>query len=75
MLQHEALGPEARFRRYAADLLFVIASGKNIDADRTPRFTEILKEIYQDPFEKKVKKPETAEEIKAYIVGKLEALL
>ena len=53
----------------------MIASGKNIDADRTPRFTEILKEIYQDPFEKKVKKPETAEEIKAYIVGKLEALL
>lgn len=69
------MGPEARWRRYAADLLHIIASGKQIDMERTPRYGEILAEIYHDPFEKKVKAPETAAEITSYIVGRLEEIL
>ena len=65
----------ARWQRYTADLLFVIASGQKINPDRTQRFREILKEVYKNPFEKTARQPESAEEIKTYIVGRLEDLL
>ena len=58
-----------------ADLLFILASGQHIDPDRTPRFREILEDVYRNPFEKSVKQPETAEEIISYICGKVEELL
>ena len=75
ILTHDAAGREARWQRYTAELLFHIASGKHIDPDRTQRFGEILEDVYRNPFERAVKKPESAEEIKTYIVGKLEELL
>lgn len=69
------MGPEARWRRFTADLLHILAAGQHIDPERTPKYGEILNEIYHNPFEKKLPQPETAEEIKAYIVGRLEELI
>ena len=70
------MGPEARWRRYAADSLYFIAAGRNVDPDSTPRFnTILLAEVYRNPFEKAKAQPYTADEIKAYIVGRLEELM
>ena len=49
----------------------MIASGQKIDPDRSTTFSEIVAKVYRNPFEKKIEKPETAEEIKAYIVRRL----
>lgn len=75
ILEHEALGQRARFERYAADMLFAIASGTKIDAERSPRFTFHVEEVWKNPFEKKTDEPMTAEEIKAHILQKIEGLL
>lgn len=66
------MGQAARYQRYTAELLFVIASGQRIDPDKSPKFKDILQEIYRDPFEKKAPQPMTAEEIKSYLVRKME---
>lgn len=71
------MNQQARFERYAADMLFAIASGIKIDAEKSPRFREQIDEMYANPFEAKRAKqsqPKTAEEIKQYIRGKIREL-
>ena len=69
-MEHEAFGLTARFQRYAAEMLFMIASGKKLDAERSTTFSEIVDKVYRNPFEKKIKTPQTAEEIKAYVCAR-----
>jgi hypothetical protein len=73
LVEHETGGQGARFERFVADLMFHIAGGQHIDTERTQRFSEQLEKLYENPFEKK-KKPQTAAEIKGYILGKIRAL-
>ena len=73
LIQYEVMGQRARFERFSADMLFVIASGERIDKDRAPHFADILEKTYANPFEKKQNQPMTAAEIKQYILEKLEA--
>ena len=68
-------GQRARFERFAADLLFTIASGKHIDDVRSVRFGKILDELYANPFEKKAKQPQTKAEITEYISKKISDLI
>lgn len=75
LLSHHSTGPEARWRRYTADLLRVIASGMRIDPERSHSYEDILKEVYSDPFVKRKPQPQTTNEIIAYIGQKVEALL
>lgn len=56
-----------------ADMLFIIASGDHIDAERTKRFGEQLENLYADPFIK-AKKPMSAADIKDYIRDKIRKL-
>lgn len=73
LVDHEANGQQARFERFMADMIFFLAGGQHIDTERTARFGEQLDKLYENPFEKK-KQPQTAAEIKAYILGKVRAL-
>ena len=67
------LGQTARFQRYAAELLYVIAADRKIDPDRMPRFAEQVDEIYKNPFGETAKtKKMSADEIKQHIWNKLE---
>ena len=66
-MEHEAFGLTARYQRYTAEMLFMIASGRKLDPDRSTTFREIVEKIYRNPFEKKRPQPQTAEEIKAYV--------
>lgn len=70
-MQHETMGQDARFERFVAEILFTIASGVHIDPDLSHRFSEQIDDIYRNPFDQK-KKPMTTEEIKQYILKKLE---
>ena len=70
-MQHERIGPRARFERYAADMLFWIASGKHIDDEKSPRFEEFIDSIYRNPFGEK-KKPMTAKDIKQHVLQKIQ---
>ena len=72
LLIHEALGPRARFERYAADMLFEIAAGIKIDAKRSERFSKQIEKIYRNPFVIVQKQPETKDEIVDYIYRKVE---
>ena len=72
LLMHEALGPRARFERYAADMLYMIAAGIKIDTKRSEKFSKQIDEIYRDPFVIVQKKPETKEDIVDYIYRKVE---
>jgi len=72
LVAHEALGQRARFERYAADMLFMIAAGQKIDTNRTDRFSKKVGEIYRNPFVAVQKKPETKAEIVDYIYQKVE---
>jgi len=69
------MGQQARFERFAAEMMYILAAGKQIDMDRVRPFAERLDDIYANPFEKKRYQPETAEEIKQYILDRLEALI
>lgn len=72
-MQHEVMGQHARFERFIADKIFCIAAGRKIDDKRSKPFSELVDEIYANPFEKaKQTKEMSAEEIKAYIVERLE---
>lgn len=75
MLQHSALGQTARFERFAAEMLFYMASGRRIDPDRAERFSVQVDAIYANPFVPVKKQPQTAEEIKQYISGRIDELL
>ena len=70
------MGQRARFERFAADMLYVIASGGHIDTDAIKRFGEQLDEIYANPFEKKAsEKKMTAADIKDHVASKIKGLL
>lgn len=69
------MGQTSRWQRFTAELLYVMASGKRIDENKTERFGEILKEVYSDPFKKKTRQPETAQEIISYISGRVKELI
>ena len=75
LLERENLGQRARFERFVADLLYILAAGRNIDMDRADRFSVQLEEVFANPFVHRQKQPQTAAEIKDYILGKLEALI
>ena len=72
-MDHETNGQRARFERWIAEMIYVIASGEKIDSDRTERFGALLEKIYENPFDKK-KKPMTAGEIKDYVLDKISKL-
>lgn len=77
LLEHRAMNQQARFERFAADMLFAIASGIKIDAEKSPRFREQIDEMYANPFETNKAKQSnqmTAEEIKQYVRGKIRKL-
>ena len=67
-MEHEAFGQRARFERYAANLMYIIAAGQKLDTDRAEKFIEQVDDVYRNPFERK-KKPKTAAEIKEHILG------
>lgn len=77
LIEHDANGHAARFERFVASMLHVIASGEKIDKARTPTYGQILEELYENPFKrkKKRKQPETAAEIKDYICGLVTGLI
>lgn len=54
-------------------MLFNIAGGRKIDMERSHRFSEIVEDVYANPFAN-VKKLENADEIKTYIRGKIRKL-
>ena len=72
ILEHEALGQTARFERYVADLLYVLACGGHIDSKQAQRFGDVVDRVYHSPFEEN-RGPQTAAEIKQYILQILEA--
>ena len=71
LIVYDVGGHEARFERYAADMLYVIASGNRLDTDKAERFGKILEDVYRNPFEK-AKKLMTASEIKEYLIAKID---
>ena len=70
LIEHETLGQRARFERYAAELLYMIAAGKRIDESRAERFGKQLEKYFVNPFDKP-RKEMTAAEIKDYIYAKV----
>lgn len=52
-------------------MLFWIASGKHIDPEKSPKYSEILEDLYRNPFEDAQKKPMTAAEIKQHLLQKI----
>jgi len=68
------VGQRARFERYAAEMLFIIASGQHVDAEKSPRFGTIVDEIYRNPFVKR-EKPMSAEDIRQYTLRKVREAL
>jgi len=74
LLEHDTLGQHARFERYAAELLFILAAGEHIDKDKAERFAEQVDRVYKNPFAAE-KKEMNAEEIKQHISGRITALL
>lgn len=75
ILERETLGQRARFERFAAEMLYIIAAGKRIDTERTERFSAQLDQVYKNPFERRRAQPQTAAEIKAYILERVEELI
>lgn len=62
-----AYGQAARFERFTASLLYVMASGKRIDPDRTERFSEQVDSVWKNPFKSKQERM-TSSEIKEYLI-------
>lgn len=75
LLQRDVFGQRARWERYTANLLYVIASGQKIDENRAPQFGELLDEVYANPFEERIKEPTTTAEITAKICDDIKTLL
>lgn len=75
ILERETLGLHARFERFAAKMLYAIAAGWKIDTERVPQFCEEIEKLYVNPFEKRVPQPQTAAEIKEYVLNRVEELL
>lgn len=68
------MSQSARFERFAASMLYTIASGAKIDTDKTEPFWKQVEELYANPFERKAAQPVTAEEIKAHVLKKIREL-
>jgi len=66
-------GQTARFERFAANMLYVLAKGHRIDQEQVEPFGVQLDEIYRNPF-RKPEKEMTAEEIKKHVLDRLNAL-
>ena len=67
------LGQTARFERFAADMLYMIASGRKYDMDAVEMFGKQVDEVWKNPFGGKEHKL-TTEEIVNGIIGKLQAV-
>ena len=74
MLQHDAFSQTARFERFAANLLYTIAAGKQIDPDKAERFGTQVDEVYKNPFTYHEEQPMTAAEIKQHLLDKIHEL-
>lgn len=74
LLQHNALGQTARFERFAADMLWFIAAGRNIDMDKTPKFRDQVERVYSSRYRTEPKQM-TAAEIKQHILDRIDDLL
>lgn len=73
IMQHEALGQRARYERFMASMIYALAAGKKIDTARSKPFSELIDEVYANPFKnRRPEKEMSAQEIKDYIVSKLE---
>ena len=72
LLEWEETNQTAQFERFMASLMRVVAAGQHIDPDVSPRFSGIMEEAKRNPFEKRKRQPETAEEIKQYVLCRLE---
>ena len=72
LIVYDVNGHRARFERYAADMLYVIASGNKLDTDKAERFSEILEDAYKSPFVRRKSKLRTAAEIKEYLIAKID---
>lgn len=67
-------GQTARFERFMSRMMFILAAGQHIDPERTEDFSSQVEAAYKNPFEvvQTKRQPHTAEEIKQYILCKLE---
>lgn len=72
MLEWEETNQTAQFERFMASLTRTIAAGQHIDPEASPRFSDLMDERRRNPFEKRKRQPETAEEIKQYVLCRLE---
>jgi len=74
LLEREALGQGPRYERFMAKMMYIVAGGKHIDMDATDDFSVQVDAAYENPFKKQLQKrqPETAEEIKQYVLCLLE---
>jgi len=72
LIVYDVNGHRARFERYAADMLYVIASGNKLDTDKAERFGIVLEDFYRSPFSHKTGKLKTAADIKAYLLQKID---
>ena len=53
-------------------MVYILASGRNIDAERVEPFSKQLDRIYENPFKTNADKNlQTADEIKDHIMGKI----
>ena len=66
------LGHTARYERFVAQMVYVLAGGKHIDMERVPNFSSQIEEMYENPFAKKAPQPQTAKEIKEHVLRLLE---
>lgn len=71
IMAHEILGPEARFRRHAARLLYVIAAGRHIDPQQCTSYAQELDEVYRNPFEAAPKQDMPLKDIKQRLLEQL----
>ena len=74
LLKHEVLGQRARYERYTADLLYMIAAGMKIDTNKVERFGALVDMVYGDPF-KEPEKPMSAADVKRHLIEKIDRLL
>lgn len=73
LITYEVAGPRARYERYTADLLYILASGDRLDKAGAERFGAVLDGIYKNPFGgiKGAEKLKTAADIKEYLLARI----
>ena len=74
LLEREMLGQEARYERFMAQMVYILAAGRKIDMERTESFGAQVDQAFKNPFSAKREKemPRTAAEIKQYVLKLLE---